>query len=236
LADPALSEVWMDRCRSRGLQCLLTDCTEGRGVRRIPEAVASLCADRLERYAGKGMTGRKLRVMVLGIPNVGKSTLINRLAGSSKARTEDRPGVTRELQWIPAADGLYLLDSPGVLWPRISDRTCAENLAITGAIKDAVLDTDEISLILISRLRRYYPSLLAARYRLTEQEVGGELTDAEVYELIARKRGFILRGGEISYDRTSAMLLDEFRGGTVGRITLDRPAGGRTGEADPEDA
>ncbi len=221
LADPVSSDIWINRLSKAGLVCLLTDCNDGKGLRRIPDALNVLCSDKLEKYAGKGMEGRKLRVMVLGIPNVGKSTLINRLAGSAKARTEDKPGVTKDLQWIPATENLYLLDSPGVLWPKFNDKICAENLALTGAIKDAVLDIEELSVILISRLRKLYPELFSERYKLSESDLSDNLMDYEIFEIIARKRGFIVRGGEISYERTAAVLLDEFRGGKIGRITLD---------------
>lgn len=221
LADPYASEFWINSFSRSGLICLLTDCNDGKGVKRIPEAINLLCSEKIEKYASKGMSGRKLRVMVLGIPNVGKSTLINRLSGSSKAKTEDRPGVTRDLQWIIATDNLYLLDSPGVLWPKFYDQIVAENLALTGAIKDSILDIENLSAVLISRLRKMYPQLLMERYKLTEEDLNPELQNYEILEKIGRNRGFLIRGGDISFERTASVLLDEFRGGTIGRITLD---------------
>lgn len=221
LSDEAANARWLAGFREEALPCLLTDCTVGTGIKQVPAELKKICSDKLEKYENKGMQGRRLKVMVLGIPNVGKSSLINRLAGAGKAKVEDRPGVTRDKQWIPAADDINLLDMPGVLWPKFDDRTVAENLAVTGAIKDDVLDIAEISVILLKKLRRTYPQLLAERYKLDPSGDFGGMQDFELFEAIARKRGFIVRGGEINDERTAVMLLDEFRGGKIGRITLD---------------
>ena len=160
--------------------------------------------------------------MVVGIPNVGKSTLINHLAGAKKAKAENRPGVTTSKQWISTSIGIDLLDMPGVLWPKFNDRTTGENLAITGAIKDAVLNIDEIAMILCGRMRDVAPSLFAERYKLTEEELyENDLYD--LFTLVGRKRGFLRAGGVIDEDRTAKVLLDEFRNTKIGRITLERP-------------
>ena len=221
LSDSDKNRQWLEKYKNKALPCLLTDCTTGLGIKQVPEELKKICSSRLEKYENKGMSGRRLKIMVLGIPNVGKSSLINRLAGGGKAKVEDRPGVTRDKQWIPASGELNLLDMPGVLWPKFDDRNVAENLAITGAIKDDILDTAEISVIMLKKLRVQYPELLAARYRLDMTDDFGGITDYDLFSLIARKRGLILRGNEINEDRTSAMLLDEFRGGKIGNITLD---------------
>ena len=173
------------------------------------------------------MSGRAVRAMVVGIPNVGKSSLINRLAGAKKARTEDRPGVTLKKQWIKAQGGLDLLDMPGVLWPKFEEKRVGENLALTGAIRDAILDTEGLAVILCNRLRELYPDLLCARYKLGGHEEIEELTDYELFQLIGRKRGFLVSGGEVSDERTAVMLLDEFRGSKIGRISLERPRPGK---------
>lgn len=222
LADPEATRKWAEFYSGKGSVCIPTDCLSGNGLQRIPQELKALLSDKLDKYDEKGMAGRHLRAMVLGIPNVGKSSLINKLAGGKKARVEDRPGVTRDKQWFPTSLGIDLLDMPGVLWPKFDERTVGENLAMTGAIKDDILAADEIALALVGRLRRAYPALLAARYKLDPTDDFGGIETWELYELIARRRGFILRGNEINYDRTSAVLLDEFRSGAIGRITLDK--------------
>ena len=179
-------------------------------------------AEKLERYHNKGMDGRKLKAMIVGIPNVGKSSLINRIAGNKKAKVEDRPGVTVDKQWVPTKIGLDLLDMPGVLWPKFEDQRVGENLAMTGAIKDQILDTEEIAMILCSRLMQVAPEAFMARYKLTEDEVEG-LDSYDLFELVGRKRGLLISGGEINHRRCADMLLDEFRGGKIGKITLEKP-------------
>ena len=221
LADPVQSQKWASYYTKDGSVCIMTDCISGSGLQKIPEELKKLLSEKLDRYEEKGMAGRRIRAMVLGIPNVGKSSLINKLAGGKKARVEDRPGVTRDKQWVPTSIGIDLLDMPGVLWPKFDERKIGENLAITGAIKDDILATDEIALTLVARLRAAYPDLLAARYKLDQTDDFGGIETWELFELIARRRGFILRGNEINYDRTSSVLLDEFRSGAIGRITLD---------------
>ena len=167
------------------------------------------------------MSGRRLRAMVVGIPNVGKSSLINRLCGGKKAKVENRPGVTLTPQWVSTSLGLDLMDMPGVLWPRFDDRKTGENLAITGAIKDDVVQIETIAIALCARLRVMYPELFATRYKFTWNEEITALSDYDLFEFIGRKRGFLISGGEIDTERCANMLLDEFRAAKIGRITLD---------------
>ncbi|MBR6745538.1 MAG: 50S ribosome-binding GTPase, partial [Clostridia bacterium] len=166
--------------------------------------------------------GRKLRAMILGIPNVGKSSLINRLSSTNKAKVENRPGVTLNKQWITTSLGIDLLDMPGILWPKFEDQRVGENLALTGAIRDEIMDIETLACVLAGRLRERYGALLAARYKLKPQDLE-ETTDFELAELIGRRRGFLISGGEVDFLRTANMFLDEFRGGKIGRITIEMP-------------
>lgn len=221
LADPKETKYWCTRFSGENIVCIPTDCVTGEGIGQISPAIRSILHEKLERYEAKGMTGRKLKAMVLGIPNVGKSSLINRIVGNRKAKVENRPGVTLDKQWFATNIGLDLMDMPGILWPKFDDRKVGENLAITGAIKDAVVDVEEIAVVLCARLRTLYPDLLSARYKLGDLAEYAELTDYELFELIGRKRGFLISGGEINTERTANMLLDELRAAKIGRITLD---------------
>jgi ribosome biogenesis GTPase A len=221
LADQSQTLAWSKIYTSERSICITTDCISGEGLGKIAPALRSLCADKLERYAEKGMSGRKLKAMVLGIPNVGKSSLINKLCGVKKAKVEDRPGVTLDKQWAATKEGFDLLDMPGMLWPKFDDKKVGENLAITGAIKDTVLDNVQIASALCRRLRKYYPDLLSARYKLDDMSKYAELSDLELLEEIGRKRGCLIAGGEVDAVRTSGILLDELRSGKIGRITLD---------------
>ena len=224
LADPMLSRRWVDHYRSANTVCLPIDCITGEGIKNILPTVQSMLKEKLEKYEDRGMAGRKLRAMILGIPNVGKSTLINRLVGNKKAKVENRPGVTVDKAWYSTSIGIDLMDMPGLLWPKFEDRTVGENLAVTGAIKDTILDTEEIAMKLCDRLRRAYPALLLARYPI-EQDVAAleHYTDYELLTAIGKKRGFLVSGGEVSTERAAVMLLDEFRSAKIGRITLETP-------------
>ena len=221
LADPDATERWMAHYKKKGGICLAIDCVSGKGLEKLMPAIRSLLAEKIERYNQKGMTGRKLRAMVVGIPNVGKSSLINRLCGNKKAKVENRPGVTLAPQWVSTTMGLDLMDMPGVLWPRFDDRETGENLAITGAIKDDVVEIETMAIALCGKLRHRYPALLATRYKFSPEEIT-DLTDAELFAFIGKKRGFLISGGEINEERTANMLLDEFRAAKIGRITLDK--------------
>jgi ribosome biogenesis GTPase A len=222
LADPKYSKEWKAYFAEKGKTCLFYDCITGEGFSEIMPAARALLADKIERYREKGMAGRRLRAMIVGIPNVGKSSIINKLSGTKSAKVENRPGVTRQKQWIPTNAGFDLLDTPGVLWPKFDDQKIGENLAVTGAIKDDILDIETIAAILIGRLRELYPDKLTARYKLKEGSLDEELTNFDVLEKIGRARGFLVSGGEIDTERTAKILLEEFRNGKIGRMTLDR--------------
>ena len=222
LADPDMTAKWVDSYAKRGEKVVVIDSTTGAGIEKLADAVRELMAEKLERYHLKGMDGRKLKAMIVGIPNVGKSSLINRIAGNKKAKVEDRPGVTVDKQWVPTKIGFDLLDMPGVLWPKFEDQIVGENLAMTGAIRDQILDIEEIAMILCSRLMKVAPDKFMARYKLTEEEVEG-LDSYDLFELVGRKRGFLISGGEVNHKRCADVLLDEFRGGKIGRITLEGP-------------
>ena len=223
LADPNKTQRWVEEYKRRDERVVVIDSTTGTGIDALADAVREVMAEKLERYHLKGMDGRKLKAMIVGIPNVGKSSLINRIAGNKKARVEDRPGVTVDKQWVPTKIGFDLLDMPGVLWPKFEDQTVGENLAMTGAIRDQILDTEEIAMILCARLMRVAPEQFMTRYKLTEEETDG-LDSYDLFELVGRKRGFLISGGEVNHKRCADMLLDEFRGGKIGRITLEIPS------------
>ena len=223
LADPEKTAAFNAKYTSENRICIATDCISGEGINKIVPEIKRLLSDKLKRYEEKGMTGRKLKAMVVGIPNVGKSSFINRLSGAKKTKVENRPGVTLDKQWVSTSIGIDLLDMPGVLWPKFDERTVGENLAITGAIKDTVVEIEAVALALVSRLRNTYPALLCERYKLEENLCDdGEFSDYDLFRLIGKKRGFLVSGGEINEERTANMLLDEFRSGKIGRITLDR--------------
>ena len=222
LADPAVTELWKKHFAEAGRECIFYDCRTGEGISSIAPAAKRLCEERLERYREKGMEGRKLRAMIVGIPNVGKSSLINKLSSTNKAKVENRPGVTLNKQWITTSLGIDLLDMPGILWPKFDDQKTGENLAVTGAIRDEIMDVEMLACVLAGRLRERYASLLIARYKLKPQDLEGT-TDFELAELIGRRRGFLISGGEVDFLRTSNMFLDEFRGGKIGRVTIETP-------------
>lgn len=224
LSDPDTNAEWLEYYRSRGQTTpLLIDSVTGEGTGRITPALRTLLSDKITRWEERGMTGRRIKVMILGIPNVGKSTLINRLVGAKKAKAEDRPGVTREKQWVLTKTGLNLLDTPGVLWPKFEDRKTGESLAFTGAIKDQILDTETLAAALIGRLRHMYPAKLCERYKLGDISEYESAGDYDLLLTIGKKRGFLVSGGEVDSERTSLMLLDEYRSAKIGRMTLERP-------------
>ena len=222
LANPAITKKWVEHYENNGTPAVVIDSTTGQGIDSLESAVKTLLKEKIDRYESKGMSGRKLKAMIVGIPNVGKSSLINKIAGSKKAKVEDRPGVTLDKQWVPTKIGFDLLDMPGVLWPKFEDAKVGENLAITGAIRDQILDIEELAMILCSRLAEVAADEFTARYKLTKDEIDG-LDSYDLFELVGRKRGFLISGGEINHRRTAEMLLDEFRGGIIGRISLEKP-------------
>ncbi len=221
LADPLQTEKWVKHYTSDNSFCLPIDCISGSGINKIMPAIETLMSDKIKSYESKGMSGRKLKAMVLGIPNVGKSSLINKLSGTKKTKVENRPGVTLDKQWVPAKENLMLLDMPGVLWPKFDDKIVGENLASTGAIKDTILDIENVAAVLCRRLRENYRDLLYSRYKILDTDDADDLSDYELLLLIGKKRGFLISGGEINVERTANMLLDEFRSSKIGKITLD---------------
>ena len=222
LASSEMSNKWARYYEERGEKTVIIDSAFGIGIDKLSEAIRSVLAEKIERYKAKGMEGRALKAMIVGIPNVGKSSLINRLAGAKKAKVENRPGVTLAKQWVPTDIGIDLLDMPGVLWPKFEDEVVGQNLAMTGAIRDAILDTEEIAMILCGRLMEVAPEEFMLRYKLTTDEVEG-LDSYDLFRLVGRKRGFLMAGGEINHLRTAEMLLEEFRSAKIGRITLESP-------------
>jgi len=217
-ADPDASKKWASSFRSSGAAVLETDCKSGKGVGGFSSAVRLLLAEKIARFQSKGQSGRVLRVMVLGIPNVGKSSFINRVAKRKAANTSDRPGVTRGKQWIKVDNGIELLDTPGVLWPKFEDQNVAENLAFTGAIRDEIIDLESLGANLMLRMREFYPDSIAQRYKV---DVSDNLSGFELLSQAAKNRGFLISGGEYDLNRMAAVLLDEFRGGKLGRVTLE---------------
>ena len=222
MADPEASRRWMEYFEKRGEHAVLIDSQDSLGIKNLSEAVKKALKDKIDRYSAKGMDGRRLKAMVVGIPNVGKSSLINKLSGSKRAKVEDRPGVTVNKQWVTTEIGLDLLDMPGVLWPKFEDETVGQNLALTGAIRDKIIDTEEMAMILCARLMECAPEKFMTRYKLTEDETYG-LDGYDLFELVARRRGMLISGGGINSSRCAEMLLDEFRGAVIGRITLENP-------------
>ncbi len=220
LADPEKTSRWIKSLTTDGHGAVALDCKSGKGTQEIIAEARRLLKDKLLRDRERGMT-KPIRAMVVGIPNVGKSTLINRLAGSKKAQAENRPGVTRQKQWVKAGSELELLDMPGVLWPKFEDPETGEHLAMTGAIKDSILLGEEIACSLCGKLAATYPEKLSARYKLTDVDLEGEPYD--IFCAIGKKRGMLLGGGQINEQRCAAMLLEEFRSGKIGRITLEEP-------------
>ena len=227
-ADPEATKRWAAYFRGKGYAVLESDAKGGMGTAKFAAAVRELLADKLRAYAEKGMAGRVVRVMILGIPNVGKSTFINKVAGRKTAKTEDRPGVTRSKQWVPIDKGLELLDTPGILWPKFEDQSVGLNLAYTGAVKDDILDVETLGCHLMAYLGENYPDALKAAYKLPAIPVreDGENDVAWGYRLLeaaGRKRGFLVSGGDVDTERMAKILLDEFRGAKLGRFTLELP-------------
>ena len=220
LADPAATKKWRDYFKSKGMAVLATDCKSRQGINEFTPAARVACAEKLARDAARGMN-RPLRVMIVGIPNVGKSTLINQISGRKGAKAENRPGVTRGKQWVTVDSGLQLLDTPGILWPKFDDPQVGLMLAYTGAVKENVLDLEDLASRLMALLWERYPEALKNRYGIEDPE------DTTGYGLLTeagRKRGFLMARGEINTERMAKVLLDEFRSGKLGRFTLEEPS------------
>ena len=221
-ADDAVTRDWCSYYKEQGVVAIPTDCRSGKGIKQFVPAVKEVLRPLLERRAQKGMQGAPIRMMIVGIPNVGKSSFINRMAGSRRTKVEDRPGVTRGRQWVNLENGIDLLDMPGVLWPKFEDKRVGEYLAFTGAVKDNVVDIELLSMRLLELLNGRYHRLLCDRYKLTDEETA-EIEAYDLLKLVARKRGMLQPGGEANTERAAIAVLDEFRSGKIGQITLETP-------------
>lgn len=220
LADPNMVKVWSDYFKSRGMAVLATDCKTKRGINGFVPAVRTLLAEKLRRYAEKGQVGRPLKIMIVGIPNVGKSTFINQIAGRKGAKAENRPGVTRGKQWVTVDQGLLLLDTPGILWPKFEDPEVGMRLAYTGAVKDDVIDIESLACSLMRMLWLRYPDAIRSRYKI---DLPPEAEGWELLEAAGRKRGFLVSGGEVDLERMARVLMDEYRGSKLGKFTFETP-------------
>lgn len=222
LADPTMCEFWKKYYNEKGIQIVYTDSKKGDGVKKVTEAIKKTMSEKIKNQEEKGRLNPHIRAMIVGVPNVGKSSFINRVAGKAIAVTGDKPGVTRSKQWLKMGANIYLLDTPGLLWPKIEDQRCGYRLACTGAIKDDILDNTDIAGFLLEFMRSSYNQALCQRFKLNPDDI----KDMERLELVAvcgKKRGCIVKGGEVDLVRAATIVLDEFRGGKMGRISLDTP-------------
>lgn len=219
MADDSSTEKWIDYYKSKGFTVLKTDCKSGNGLKGfLPAVKGNMLKQLIEKRRGKGIEGAPIRLMIVGIPNVGKSSFIKRMAKSKKAKVEDRPGVTRNKQWIKFGGNVELLDMPGVLWPKFEDQGVARKLAFTGAVKDDILDIEALAAFLLENLSVNYPEAVSERYKIDKSGDGFELLSE-----LGRKRGMLVSGGEVNTERAAITLLDEFRSGKLGKITLELP-------------
>ena len=220
VADPNLTAQWVQYYQRQGIPALAMDCISGKGTRQfLPVVKEQMLKELLAKRQKAGMVGRPIRLMIVGIPNVGKSSFINKMAKSKRAKVEDRPGVTRTKQWVRVDEQTEFLDMPGVLWPKFDDEEVALRLAFTGAIRDQVLDIEALSMLLLEYLHEHYPQSLLNRYKLETEETEGD----KLLELVGRKRGMLLSGGVVNTERAAITVLDDFRGAKLGRITLEAP-------------
>ena len=233
LADEKATQMWINYFRKTGAEAIAVDCKSGRGIKNfLPTVKTKVLKELMDKRERSGMIGANIRLMIVGIPNVGKSSLINRLAGGKRARVEDRPGVTRTKQWVKLDTNTELLDMPGVLWPKFEDKLVGERLAFTGAVKDDIMDMEYLACRLLEFLKENYPELIEKRYGIrtddiepADEETIGCVVGFELLERIGRKRGFLVSGGEINTERAAITVMDEFRNGTLGRLTLEKPKG-----------
>lgn len=222
MANQTATSRWIDYYASRGITAIAVDCKSGKGLNKFAPAVNNVLSERRERLKAKGMVNPMLRIMIVGIPNVGKSSFINRVAKQNRAKVEDRPGVTRGNQWYSIAKNIEMLDTPGVLWPKFDDKIVGERLAFTGAVKDKILDTELLAVRLLDFLRSLKPADFMVRFKLDDVDLDA-VDSYELLNIIGKKRGMLISGGEINTERAAIMLLDEFRSGKLGRITLEMP-------------
>lgn len=220
VADENATKMWISYYKNNNIIALPVDCRTGKGLNQFIPACKQALKNVIEKNEAKGMAGKSLRFMVVGIPNTGKSSFINRMAGKNKAVVADRAGVTRSNQWFNVGNGIELLDTPGVLWPKFDDPTVGDKLAFIGSVKDEVIDMESLSCRLLDVLKKTNPQMIEKRYKISDFE---NLEGWEILEMIGRKRGFLIKGGEINYERTANIISDEFRGGKLGRISLELP-------------
>ncbi len=220
VADEKATAKWVDYYKKNGMFAIPVDCRSGKGLNAYLPLVREVLKDKIQKNTEKGMVGKPLRVMVVGIPNTGKSSFINKMAGRNRAKVADKPGVTRSNSWFAVGNGVELLDTPGVLWPKFEDKAVGDKLAFIGSVKDEILDSEMLAMRLINVLKNGYCDRISERFKITGFE---DKEDYEILEMIGRKRGMLISGGEIDTERASIMLLDEYRGGKLGRLTLEFP-------------
>ena len=220
LADKDATNQWVEYYKNKGVKAIPVDCRTGKGLNNYIVAVRDVLKDVIRKNEDRGMPGKALRITVVGIPNTGKSSFINRMAGSAKAKVADKAGVTRHNQWFPIGNGIELLDTPGVLWPKFYDPEVGDRLAFIGSVKDEILDAETLAIRLLEVMKTDYPDRLTERYKIVDF---ADNESWEVLEMIGKKRGMMIKGGDIDYERVSVMLLDEYRGGKLGAISLERP-------------
>ncbi|MEE0872453.1 MAG: ribosome biogenesis GTPase YlqF [Ruminococcus sp.] len=224
MANQTATKMWIDYYKKQGITALAVDCKSGRGLNKFPQAVNEVMKEKINRLQAKGMKNPTMRIMIVGIPNVGKSSFINRISRQNRAKVEDRPGVTRGNQWFTISKNLEMLDTPGVLWPKFDDQTVGEHLAFTGAVKDQVMDIELLAVRLLDFLKKLKPQEFITRFKLENEDIE-QMDSYELLRLIGKKRGMLVSGGEINTERAAVMLLDEFRAAKLGRITVEMPYG-----------
>lgn len=224
MANQTATKMWIDYFKKQGITAIAVDCKSGRGLNQFPSAVNAVMSKRIAKLKEKGMVNPTIRIMIVGIPNVGKSSFINKMVKKNRAKVEDRPGVTRGNQWYTIAKGLEMLDTPGVLWPKFDDKRVGEHLAFTGAVKDQILDIELLAIRLLDFIKRLKPVDFITRFKLEQTDLDN-VDSYELLKIIGKKRGMLISGGEIDTERAAIMLLDEFRSAKLGRITVEMPYG-----------
>lgn len=224
MANQTATKMWIDYFKKQNLVAIPVDCKSGRGLDKFAPAVNTVMSHKIARLKEKGMVNPTIRIMIVGIPNVGKSSFINKMVKKNRAKVEDRPGVTRGNQWYTIAKNLEMLDTPGVLWPKFDDKTVGEHLAFTGAVKDQILDIELLTVRLLDFIKELKPADFITRFKLENEDIEN-IDSYELLKMIGKKRGMLVSGGEIDTERASIMLLDEFRSAKLGRITVEMPQG-----------
>lgn len=224
MANQTATKMWIDYFKAQGTTAVAVDCKSGKGLNKFTPAVNSVMSEKISRLKQKGMVNPMMRIMIVGIPNVGKSSFINKIAKQNRAKVEDRPGVTRGNQWFTIGKNLEMLDTPGVLWPKFDDKIVGEHLAFTGAVKDQILDIELLAVRLLDFLKALKPADFVARFKLEDISLD-DVDSYELLQIIAKKRGMLVSGGEVDTERAAIMLLDEFRSAKLGRITVEMPNG-----------